>query len=146
MPTARRLALPLLLASALLAGCAAPPLTSSVAAEIGYEALGPYMQYDDKFLMAWVPGTAAQQPAVAQQLTAELAGLLAQGARRPVFVAVSGEDSAFTARLIREACAQVTGEVPNLRMVFVGNPAHAEEARSAVLARCGTFYFEPVPK
>jgi len=146
MLTAKRLALPLLLASALMAGCAAPPFTSSVAAEIGYEALGPYMQYDDKFLMAWLPGTAAQQPEVARQLTAELARVISQGAQKPVFVTVSGDNSAFTAQLIRDACALLPGALPNLRLVFVGNPAHAEEARSAVLARRGTFYFEPVPK
>jgi len=146
MLTVKRLALPLLLASALLTGCASQPFTSSVAAEIGYEALGPYMQYDDKFLMAWLPGTAAQQPAVAQQLTAELARVIAQGARQPVFVTVSGDNSAFTAQLIRDACALLPGELPNLRLVFVGNPAHADEARAAVMARRGAFYFEPAPK
>lgn len=138
-PIARKGLTALLLA--LLAGCAAPKLSPQLAAEMGYQVLGPQMQYDDRLLMAWIPG-----PAVADSpLAADLARAMAPAARQPVHITVAGDDSAFAAQIIRAACALVGTELPQLRLVFVGNPAHAAEARQAVLVRRGSFYFEPAP-
>jgi hypothetical protein len=131
----------------LLGGCAAPKLTPQLAAEMGYEVLGPQMQYDDKLVMAWIPATpgAAPASAAASPFTAELARLIAAGARQPIHVTVSGDDSAFTAQVIKAACAQLPAELSKLRLVFIGNPAHEAEVRQAVLSRRATFYFEPAP-
>ena len=147
MRTASRPALASLLALLLLAGCAAPKLTPQLAAEMGYELLGPQMQYDDKLVMAWVPAAPGTAPAsaAASPYTADLARLIATAARQPVHVTVSGDDSAFTAQVIKAACALVPAELSRLRLVFVGKPADAPEARQAVLSRRGEFYFEPAP-
>ena len=145
MRTAKAFALLLMLA---VAGCAAPRLTPQLAAEMGYELLGPQMQYDDKLLMAWIPAapvTAAPLSAAASPFTAELARVIAPAARQPVHVTVAGDDSAFTAQVIKAACALLPAELPHLRLVFVGHPAHAAEVRQAVLSRRGAFFFEPAP-
>lgn len=131
----------------LVGGCAAPKLTPQIAAEMGYQVLGPQMQYDDKLLMAWIPAAPGTPPASApaSPFTAELARVLAPAARQPVNVTVSGDDSAFTAQVIKAACALVPAELSNLRLVFIGKPADAAEVRQAVLARRGNFFFEPAP-
>ncbi len=130
----------------LVGGCAAPKLTPQLAAEMGYEVLGPQMQYDDRLLMAWIPAnTAAPLPAAASPLAAELARVIAPAARQPVHVTVAGDDSAFAAQVLKAACALVATELPHLRVVFVGAPAHEAEARGAVQSRRGTFFFEPAP-
>lgn len=132
-------------AAVLLAGCVTTgDMTPRSAAPLAYKALG------DKAGLYWVEAAqtgiarAIAQAALTPDMPAvqNLKAALAPAAQRPISIAVAGTDSAYTALVLRKALESTAGGLPQLQLVFIGNPAHEAEVRAAVLAKGGTFRFE----
>jgi hypothetical protein len=152
--------LALALAVAALAACAtAPPMSPELTSQLGYEALGPEMQMGEQLLTAWVPaapppapGAAALSPEAAVALAAasspmisDLAAVMARGAREPVNLVIGGPDSPLAAQVLLRALRTVPGEVPLLRIVFVGQRADINDIAAMAQLRRAALHFEPAP-
>ena len=68
--------------------------------------------------------------------------MVSPAAKRPVKLAVAGDDSAFSAAVVEKALGTLPEELPQLQLLFIGNRKHEAAVRSAVEAKRGKFLFE----
>lgn len=154
------LALGVALAVAALAACAStPPMSPELTSQLGYEALGPEMQMGEQLLTAWVPAAPPPAPgaaslsaeatvalaAASSPMIADLAAVMARGAQQSVNLAIGGPDSALTAQVLLRALRAVPGEVPLLRIAFVGQRADLQGIAAIAQLRRATLHFEQAP-
>ena len=130
-----------------LTGCATTGLSERQAAPLAYKALGQNaLLYCVEGASNPISGAMARAalPASAPIVTS-LVRVVSSASQQSVRVAVAGDDSAYTAQVIKVALGSVPGDLPNLQLAFIGSRSHEAEVRRVVEGKRGKFTFEEAP-
>jgi len=100
---------------------------------------------------AWIPSSGGLSGGLASMFAssagtdspyvARLVQIMKPAKSKVVRIGVSGPNSSLTANIIVSALDNIEGQLPNLKLVFIGSPEHEAKVQAAVKAKRGEFLF-----